>query len=158
MKPYNEVQRFTQRWVWGLLIVVFLITIIPIATLITENGFDKSLSWALIFPVAITALVMLLFYLLRLETTIDAQGVHYRFFPIPKKMIPWKDIEECYVRQYSPLREYGGWGIRFGLNGKAYNVKGNKGIQVKLKSGKKILFGTQNEIEVKDVIQLYFKK
>ena len=73
-------------------------------------------------------------------------------------MIPWKDIEECYVRQYSPLREYGCWGIRFGLNGKAYNVKGNKGIQVKLKSGKKILFGTQNEIEVKDVIQLYFKK
>src|SRR5690606_452650 len=152
MKTYKEVQRFTQWWVWALLLVVFFATIIPIITLITENGFDTSYSWAIIFPAATTGLVVLLFYFLKLETTIDAKGIHYRFFPFKKNTIPWHEIESVYVRQYSPIKEYGGWGIRFGLNGKAYNVKGNKGIQVKLKSGKKILFGTQNESEVQNVI------
>lgn len=155
MKPYYEVQRFTQWWVWILLLVVFFTTIIPIITLITENGFDTSYSWAIIFPAATTGLVVLLFYLLKLETTIDAKGIHYRFFPFPKKMIPWQEIESCYVRTYSPLTEFGGWGIRFGLGGRAYNVKGNKGIQVVTKSGKKILFGTQNETEVQNVIDAY---
>lgn len=155
MKTYKEVQRFTQWWVWALLLVVFFATIIPIITLITENGFDTSYSWAIIFPAATTGLVVLLFYFLKLETTIDAKGIHYRFFPFKKNTIPWQEIESVYVREYSPIKEYGGWGIRFGLSGKAYNVKGNKGIQVKLKSGKKILFGTQNESEVQNVINLY---
>lgn len=157
MKPYNEVQRFTQWWVWAILIVVFLMTVIPITTLITENGFDKSFSWALIFPTAITGLVVLLFYFLNLKTTIDRQGIQYQFFPLPRKTIFWHDISQCYVRTYSPLKEYGGWGIRFGLNGKAYNIKGNKGIQLVLKSGKKILIGTQNETEAERVIQSFFK-
>jgi hypothetical protein len=155
MKPYKEIQRFNQWWVWLLLTVVFLSTIIPIIVLSTENGFDKSFSWALVVPVLLTVGVIVLLYFLRLETTIDARGIHYKFFPFSEKTIPWQEMDECYVRQYSPLREYGGWGIRFGFSGKAYNVKGNKGIQVKLKSGKKILFGTQNEAEVKDVINSY---
>lgn len=155
MKPYKEIQRFDQWWIWVLLLVVFLSTVIPVITLSSENGFDKSFSWALVFPILLTLGAIVLLYYLRLETTIDTQGIHYKFFPIPKKLIPWHEIEECYVRQYSPLREYGGWGIRFGFSGKAYNVKGNKGIQVKLKSGKKILFGTQNETEVKNVINSY---
>jgi hypothetical protein len=155
MKPYKEIQRFNQWWVWVLLLVVFLSTIIPVITLSSENGFDTSFSWALVFPILLTLGAIILLYYLRLETTIDAQGIHYKFFPLPKKLIPWQEMEECYVRQYSPLREYGGWGIRFGFSGKAFNVKGNKGIQVKLKSGKKILFGTQNETEVKNVINAY---
>lgn len=158
MKPYNEVQRFTQWWVWALLLVVFCATILPIAILTTENGFDTNYTWAIIFPSAITGLIVLLFYFLKLETTIDAKGIHYRFFPLPKKIIPWQEIESCYVRTYSPIKEYGGWGIRFGFNGKAYNVKGNKGIQVVTKSGKKILFGTQNETEVQNVIDSYKEK
>lgn len=155
MKPYKEVQRFNQWWIWILLFVVFLSTVIPVITLSSENGFDKSYSWAVLFPILLTMGVIFLLYFLRLETTIDAKGIHYKFFPFPEKTIPWQEMDECYVRQYSPLREYGGWGIRFGLSGRAYNVKGNKGIQVKLKSGKKILFGTQNETEVKSVINSY---
>lgn len=155
MKPYNEVQRFTQWWVWLLLAVVFLSTIIPIIALSNENGFDDSYLWAIILPFLLTIGAILIIYFTKLETIIDAKGIHYRFFPFRKKMIPWQEIESCYVRTYNPLKEYGGWGIRFGFNGKAYNVKGNKGIQVVTKSGKKILFGTQNETEVQNVIDSY---
>ncbi len=158
MKPFKETQRFDQWWLRILLLVVFLVTIIPIITLRSENGFNTSFSWAILIPTLIAFIVLLLFFYLKLETTIDSKGIQYKFIPFSKKTILWHDISACYVRTYSPLREYGGWGIRFGLNGKAYNVKGNKGIQVVLKSGKKILFGTQNETEAERVILTYFKK
>jgi hypothetical protein len=62
--------------------------------------------------------------------------------------IPWSDIDQIYVREYSPLAEYGGWGIRYSRNGRAYNVRGNKGIQISKKNGKRILLGTQHPDEV----------
>ena len=45
--------------------------------------------------------------------------------------------------EYSPLKEYGGWGIKFGFKGKAYNVSGNKGVKIFLKNGLNIMFGSQ---------------
>lgn len=111
--------------------------------------------------VLVLALTLLLFYLLQLKTEIDERGVHYKFLPFhfKNKTIPWKDIKECYVRTYSPIMEYGGWGYRISLkNGKAFNVSGSKGIQLILKSGKKILIGTQKESEATLVIHRYLKK
>ena len=57
-------------------------------------------------------------------------------------------IAKAYVRTYSPLGEYGGWGLRYSLsgNGMAYNVSGNKGLQLELSNGKKVLFST-NKLE-----------
>jgi len=54
-----------------------------------------------------------------------------------------------FVRKYSPLFEYGGWGLRWSLNGKAVNVRGNMGIQVVLKNGSRILIGTSNPEDAK---------
>jgi hypothetical protein len=111
-------------------------------------------------------IVLLLFsigliYIFRLRTTIDERGIHYRFLPFHKttKTISWKDLEDCEVRKYSPLSEYGGWGykLHFGGNG-ALNVKGNMGIQLKLKSGKQLLIGTQKPEEAQLVINRYYKK
>lgn len=155
MKPYKETQRFDQWWLRLLLAGVFIVSMLPLYMMYHEDGFEQDYNWVIFLTVGITFAVVFLFFILRLETKINAQGIHYRFFPLPEKQIPWQDIKECYVRQYSPLKEFGGWGIRFGFNGKAYNVKGNKGIQLVLKSSKKILIGTQNETEVKNVINSY---
>ena len=53
------------------------------------------------------------------------------------------EIENVYPREYSPVAEYGGWGIRYGKSGSAYNMRGNRGIQLELKNGKEFLIGTQ---------------
>lgn len=110
--------------------------------------------------IVVVALTLLLFFLLQLNTEIDERGIHYKFLPfhLNNKTIPWNEIKECYVRTYRPLMEYGGWGYRISIqNGKAYNVSGNKGIQLILKSGKKILIGTQKESEAMVVITKYQK-
>jgi hypothetical protein len=46
-------------------------------------------------------------------------------------------------RTYSPVLEFGGWGIRVGGGGMAYNVSGNEGVQLVLKSGRRVLIGTR---------------
>ena len=64
--------------------------------------------------------------------------------------IAWDQLDECYLRTYSPLGEYGGWGIKYGLGGagKVYNVSGNQGLQLVFKDGARLLIGTKKPQEL----------
>ena len=64
------------------------------------------------------------------------------------RVIRWEEVETSEIITFNPLRDYGGWGIRSKNGVRVYNVSGNKGLQVKLKSGKTILIGTQLETEL----------
>jgi len=103
-------------------------------------------------PIAVTAL----FLLLKLETEVRPDGLYVRYLPfhIHFKRFGPEDLSEYYARRYKPIREYGGWGIRYSLrNGKAYNVSGNKGVQLVLSSGKKLLIGSQKADELETAIR-----
>ena len=92
-----------------------------------------------------------------LKTTIDESGITYCYSPLNIKShtILWKDIDSAYVRTYKPVMEYGGWGIKYSFkHGKVYNVKGKEGLQLVLKNGKHILFGTQKPEDVKKFINV----
>lgn len=83
---------------------------------------------------------------LKLEVWLDSDGIHYRFFPLisKNKLISKGEIQRFEIRKYNPLLDYGGWGIKKRFKwGRAYNVSGNIGLQLYLKNGKKVLFGTQ---------------
>ena len=107
-----------------------------------------------------TVLINIFFLIARLISRIDKDGITVRFIPFHFKQIKynWIDIESCEIRKYNPIFEFGGWGIRYGFKGKAYNIKGNKGIQLRLKNGRRILIGTQNSVEVERLIRQYFTK
>jgi hypothetical protein len=114
--------------------------------------------FGILLPIALAILMVVL----RLETEIRSDGIYIRFFPLHidyKRFAP-KDLDECYARQYKPLREYGGWGIRYGLGGKgkAYNVSGNKGVQLIFKNGKKLLIGSQRADQLADAIRSIMKE
>ena len=88
----------------------------------------------------------------------DERGISYRFYPfqLTTKLISWDTMHKCNTRRYKPIMEYGGWGFRIGLGGKALNVKGNRGVQIELKNGKRLLIGTQKPNEAQQVIQKHF--
>ena len=70
------------------------------------------------------------------------------FFPLifRNKLIAKEEIQRYEIRKYSPIIDYGGWGVRRGFGRKwqkAFNVSGNIGLQLYLTNGKKVLFGTQ---------------
>ncbi|MGB6082753.1 hypothetical protein [Moheibacter sp.] len=152
-KPlFQETQRFTQWWLWLLLFSVSLTIYRPIYMAISEGQPLDAGQWV---GVIILAVVILFMFIIRLDTRIDERGIYVKFFPvIPKfKFYSWEEISTAVVRKYSPLMEYGGWGIRFGRNGKAYNIKGNKGLQLKFKSGNALLIGTQKAEELEKVLK-----
>ena len=103
-------------------------------------------------PIAIVAL----FLLLKLQTEVRPDGLYVRFFPfhVHFKRFPAEDLSEYYARQYRPIVEYGGWGIRWSLRkGRAYNVSGDKGVQLVFKSGKRLLIGSQRAEELEKAIR-----
>ncbi len=152
---YKEEQRFRK---WWLLLLFALIDILFTFGVINQVMFDKQLgdnplsNTGLIITLLILLFFNLIFFSIKLTTTIDQAGISVKFFPIHSKprLFSWDDISKAYLRKYNPLMEYGGWGIRFGLFGSsgAYNISGNMGLQLELSSGKKILIGTQNAVEL----------
>ncbi len=105
----------------------------------------------------LTAVVTFFIFSMRLETVVDRSGITYRFFPfhVSAKTITWDNVSKAYIRKYNPIKEYGGWGIRWGAFGKgdAYNMSGSMGLQLELKNGKKLLFGTQRSDDLDQVIE-----
>ena len=116
---------------------------------------NKPLSNSGLFTVLVfTLLISLLFIYFRLETRINEDGIYVRFFPLQftYKKYAWAEISKSYLRQYRPILEYGGWGIRYGMKGKAYNVSGNIGLQLEFISGERLLIGTNNPKELTETL------
>lgn len=146
---FHEVQRFRQLWIW--IFIVFLMGLswysfiqqivlkVPFGTRPSPNlvvvGMWILFGWA--FPVVA--------FKAGLITEVRRDGIYIRFIPFHLKFrtMPLKAIQTYEARTYRPLREYGGWGIRYGAGGKAYNVSGYRGVQLSLLSGRKILLGSQ---------------
>lgn len=97
--------------------------------------------------------IMALFRLY-LETEIRENGVYVRFNPFHRKFLffPWEQISKSFIREYRPIVEFGGWGLR-GLGQKrALNVSGNIGLQLELTNGDMLLIGTQKGTEIAEVL------
>lgn len=84
-----------------------------------------------------------------LAVRIVPRGIEYRFFPfhVTERLIPFSDIKIVEVRDYKPMSEYGGWGIRGNAKRRAYTISGKKGMEFHLKSRRIILLGTQKQDE-----------
>ena len=56
--------------------------------------------------------------------------------------LPTRDIEEISVHTFAPLHDFGGYGIRINREMKAYYFRGNRGVKITTKQGKKYLIGS----------------
>lgn len=139
---FKEEQRFAP-WVLILLFLVFVVIIVGRAP---------------IFALFIVGGVALLIIGMKLVTEVDSDRLRVRFFPFVRRDIPLKDIIHWEARTYSPILEYGGWGIRTGLfrrrGGGALNARGNRGVQLRFADGKDLLVGSQRPEELAAAITL----
>jgi len=155
MKPlFTESQRFNQWWVWlivilscGVPFIIFVQQIVLGKTVGDHPMSDSAVILSLIIPV----IFILLFYMMQLKTVITRETLSFRFVPFVKRTIPWKDMETFKVINYGFV---GGYGIRLTMKyGTVYNIKGNKGLFVKLKNGKTFIVGTQKPEALEKTIQ-----
>ena len=142
---FEEKQKFTQWWLWVILLSFPIISVGPF----DDNEIN-------LYYVLIGLAIPFLFYLFELRLKVDKDGFHYQFFPfhLKSQVIKMDEIESFKAMEYSPLKEYGGWGIKYGFQGKAYNVSGNKGVKIFLKNGSNIMFGSQNHKELAKALKV----
>ena len=156
---FTESQKFKQWWLWMILLGInglFLFGVYKQVIGGQQFG-DKPISnTGLLITTGLTLLLTFLFINFRLDTIIKKDGIYVRFFPfhINFKHYNWNSLTKSFVRQYSAISEYGGWGLRLGLFGKgaAYNVSGNKGLQLEFNNNKKLLIGTNKADELTEAL------
>lgn len=155
---FFEKQRFRQWWVWLILIGVNVLCIIGCILQIGLKrpfGDNPVSDTGLIIITVVLFMVTVVLLSCALQTYINEEGVFVRYFPFQfrYKFYNWNTIRASYVRKYSPVREYGGWGVRVGFNAtKAYTMSGNIGLQLILQNGKKVLIGTNRPDHLKRVL------
>lgn len=160
---FREVQRFRQVWIW-------LVTL-PLCV-----GIIGFFCWAMVeqlvrgrpvggqpMPDLMLMIVGPLFILLmagmiwlmwaaRLVSEVRDDGIYIQFYPFHRDFhgFLWEEVDSFEARTYRPIIEYGGWGIRFGSGGKAYNVSGNRGLQLALGGvrSRQVLIGSQRPEEL----------
>jgi hypothetical protein len=156
---FTESQKFKQWWLWMILLGInglFLFGVYKQVIGGQQFG-DKPISnTGLLITTGLTLLLTFLFINFRLDTIIKKDGIYVRFFPFHMtfKHYNWNSLTKSFVRQYSAISEYGGWGLRLGLFGKgaAYNVSGNKGLQLEFNNNKKLLIGTNKPDELTEAL------
>ncbi len=100
------------------------------------------------------------FYKMSLTTEVYPGELQVRFWPFHLKpvTVPLHELREYEQVTYNPIGEYGGWGIRWTFNGKAYNVYGNRGVKLYFYNRKPLLIGSQRADELFKAITLARQK
>jgi hypothetical protein len=156
---YREVQQFRQAWIWVIVSALAgLVWYAAMMQLLLHRPFGGVpmpiillvIDW-FIFGIGLPAL----FYFSQLVTEVCDDGIYIRFFPFHKTShrIAFTEVKQFELRTYHSFREYGGHGIRYGSKGKAYTVSGDRGIQIELLNGKRLLIGSQRAEELWQAIQ-----
>ena len=151
---FLEIQRLRSPLVWVLLsIAVIAIWVTLISQLLPNNFLGDDVMptpllivfW-LLFGIGLPAI----FLFGNLRTAVRGDGIYVRFWPFhfSDRKMPFTEIARCEVREYKPVREYGGWGIKCGKGGWSYTMSGNRGVQLEFTDGKRLLIGSQRADEL----------
>ena len=145
MRDFEEHQQFRQWWLLALLALVVLSGLVPLVLLLITGDGSGDPVWLMILVAAFTILLPAWVVWVRLETNVDAEALHIRYRGLfVRRRIAYTDIEHSEAVTYRPIKEYGGWGLRWRGKGKiAYSVSGKQGVRFHLSDGREVLVGSQ---------------
>lgn len=146
---YHEEQTFGRWWVG----VVIGVLAVPVAFIALESLarpvplVPSLLSIALFVPIAAV------FLLARLVVDVTLDDVRVSFHLLwPTRRIRVADIRRAHATQYSPLVDYGGWGVRLSWAGWAFNTGGAEGVLVETENGRPVMIGSRHAKELEAAI------
>jgi len=155
---FREVQYFRQAWLVTFVLVVAAFNMVALVWQVVLGhrlGSNPAPDWLVVVMFCAFGLAFPWIMLnIRLVTEVRAGGLAYRFFPFHRDfvLLPWHSIRAQRALTYHPLRDYGGWGIRYGKHGRAYNVSGDRGVIFTLADGRTLLIGSQRSEELSAAI------
>lgn len=158
MVHFSEVQRLDKRALVGIVLFTAFIEAAVIALLIVKYLQQPGTPFPLI-PIVIVSIVgsFAPFLILTMSLAIEVRddGLYYRLTPVEWtfRRIVFADIEKVELVEYSALRDFGGWGKRYGLwgrlKGTCYTLGGDKALAVTpIGSDRRLFLGTHRPEEL----------
>ncbi len=148
-------------WVWIILISALAGTVVPLCFGLYQQLHlgepwgshplsDRALIMLAMVVLPVALGICLLLYTVRLHVLVDSAHLHIRYRPFVYEHHSLGGIVRWTVRTYRPIRDFGGWGIRWSWLGKgwAYSISGNRGVQLEFASGRRLLIGSQRPEEL----------
>ncbi|HEY4650608.1 MAG TPA: DUF6141 family protein [Pontibacter sp.] len=151
---FRERQRFRQVWLW---VIVLGIAAMFWAGFIYQVLWDEQLGNRPVSDVQLAIMAALVgvgmplfFYKMSLTTEVVPGELRVRFWPFHAKPVTINlyEVRDYEQVTYSPIAEYGGWGIRGSMKGNAYNVYGEEGVKLYFYNRKPLLIGSQQAAEL----------
>ncbi|MFN2160261.1 MAG: DUF6141 family protein [Anaerolineales bacterium] len=158
---FHEEQKISQWWVWMLVMIGIVLGwwgFFQQIVIGQPYGINPGPDWMVVLVWLLTGIGLPLFILsVKLVVTVSADSVEIYFRPFTRRVIPLEQIARFKARTYSPLGEYGGWGLRGLGNNRAYNISGNCGVELVLKDGRIVLIGSRRAEELASAIETAYK-
>jgi len=144
---FHEEQPFRQ-WHTGLMLAMppAALIFVTVRQVVWHHpwGSPPTSDGGLLFLTVLLVLVYVRLITVRLVTDLGtaeiAVGLHGLW---PKRKISLSQVRAANVVGYDPVRDFGGYGVRSGRRGQAYIARGDRGVELELQDGRKILIGSQ---------------
>jgi hypothetical protein len=112
------------------------------------TGWDTSVRAELRVPAAAALLLAglgLRWIVGGLTARVDTTGilVHLGSVPLLRRRIAFDEIQSVDVVRYRPIRDFGGWGIRGWGKKKAWTVRGNQAVRLRLTGERELYIGSE---------------
>ncbi|MDA7618455.1 hypothetical protein N8703_04065 [Verrucomicrobia bacterium] len=145
----DEQQRFDSPWIWGPVIIFAVIFCFFIGRAALGNFSastpNPTLGWILSITLFIPVIVAVLLFKASLIVKVNKDELRFRLKPfhLKEQVIGMSNIQSAEIVSFRPVRDYGGYGIRYAKGAKAYIVSGGKGVKIKCKDDRTFVFGSQ---------------
>ena len=139
--------RFTERQAFSAVVYAIMGLAFGMSIYAAEVTYRK-LGLTSVWP---AALVVLTLNLLCQKTRVTDRDLVVSFgavLPFYQRRFALPKITAAESATYAPLAEYGGWGIRGWGRKVALNARGNRGVQLVLDNGSRVLVGSQRPQEL----------
>jgi hypothetical protein len=139
MEPGRHTQRLTRSPVAAIALALVMVGVVTAVVLDPPETTDE---WV---AIALGGVLVVMLWFVKLEIVVGETAIDVRLFGPFRRRIPLRDISQVEVADYRPLRQFGGWGWRFGRGGsRQYAMAGSRAVKLTLNDGKEIYLGSDD--------------
>ncbi|MBN1690402.1 MAG: hypothetical protein JW901_05220 [Dehalococcoidia bacterium] len=131
-----------------------LMVIVPLIMIMAAVFTWASLPWLSIMLGLIAVAMIGTYGGFRTQVTRDTVTVRMGLLGIRLLQLKTADITGVEVHSFSPLQDFGGYGIRFNSEIRAFYLQGDRGVKITVSDGKKYLIGSDRPEHLAAVIDL----
>ena len=147
---YRE-RTWAPLWAWVALGIAFLLSVGRLSyelygiTVLARSAEDWGAGEMTLITgglIVLFTLIVLVFMRLDVEVRSDHVFIGFGSIHLVHKRIWYKDIEGVRPTSFRPLRDFGGWGIKWRGKRTAWTIRGHQAVVVKLRNGREIYVGS----------------